>query len=75
MNAAQKAGRRLWMISLILVGLGTVMIYSSSSVLASVRFADSSFYLERQLTRLALGLVVMVGLAHVPLELWGQWAR
>ena len=75
MNAAQKAGRRLWMISLILVGLGTVMIYSSSSVLASVRFSDSSFYLERQLARLAMGLVVMVGLAHVPLERWGQWAR
>ncbi len=75
MNAAQKAGRRVWLISLVLVGLGTVMIYSSSSVLANVRFADSSFYLERQLTRLALGLAVMVGLAHLSLERWRQWAR
>lgn len=75
MNAAQKAGHRVWLIALILVGLGTVMIYSSSSVLASVRFADSSFYLERQLTRLALGLLVMVCLAHVPLERWAQGAR
>lgn len=75
MNAAQKAGRRLWLISLVLVGLGTVMIYSSSSVLANVRFADSSFYLERQLARLALGLVVMVALAHVPLECWSRYSR
>jgi len=75
MNAAQKAGHRLWFISLVLVGLGTVMIYSSSSVLASVRFADSGFYLERQLSRLLLGLGVMVALAHVPLERWRQAAR
>ncbi len=75
MNTAQKAGRRVWLISLILVGLGTVMIYSSSSVLASVRFADSSFYLERQLIRVLLGLAVMVALAHVPLEWWGRGAR
>lgn len=75
MNTAQRAGRRVWLISLILVGLGTVMIYSSSSVLASVRFADSGFYLERQLIRVLLGLTVMVGLAHVPLEWWGKGAR
>jgi len=63
------------LISLTLVGLGIVMVYSSSSVLARVRFADSSFFLERQAVRALAGLLIMFVLSWVPLWLWARWAR
>ena len=63
------------LISLMLVGIGLVMVYSSSSVLASTRFSDSSFFLERQLIRALIGLVIMFILAYVPLEMWSRLAK
>ena len=62
------------MISLILVGFGIVMVYSSSSVLASARFDDSSFFLERQIIRAFVGLAIMLVLSRVPLALWSRLA-
>ena len=62
------------MISLILVGFGIVMVYSSSSVLASARFDDSSFFLERQIIRACFGLAIMLVLSRVPLVLWSRLA-
>ena len=62
------------LISLVLVGLGIVMVYSSSSVLASVRFADSSFFLHRQIVRALIGLAIMLLLMWVPLHLWARVA-
>ena len=62
------------LISLVLVGLGIVMVYSSSSVLASVRFADSSFFLQRQIVRALIGLVIMFVLMWIPLHLWARVA-
>ena len=62
------------LISLVLVGLGIVMVYSSSSVLASVRFADSSFFLQRQIVRALIGLVIMFVLMWIPLHLWARGA-
>ncbi len=74
MKAVQRAGMQVLVISLILVGLGIVMVYSSSSVLASIRFADSSFFLERQIIRALIGLVIMFVVACVPLGVWARIA-
>ncbi len=75
MQVAQRAGAHLLLVCLVLVGLGLVMIYSSSSELARVRFDDSSFFLKRQSARAVLGLVVMFVLSRVPLELWARASR
>lgn len=75
MKAALRAGTQLLLVSLVLVGLGVVMVYSSSSALASVRYADSSFFLERQALRALLGLVVMLAVSRVPTRWWGTSAR
>lgn len=72
MTVAQKAGNYLLIITLVLVGLGIVMIYSSSSFLALLKFQDSAFFLERQLIRAAIGMVVMVCVACVPVRIWAQ---
>lgn len=50
----------LLLVTLLLVTVGTVMIYSSSSILAMERFRDGQFFLKKQLFFLCLGLGVMV---------------
>jgi cell division protein FtsW len=49
----------LLLVTLLLVTIGTVMIYSSSSILAMERFRDGQFFLKKQLFFLCLGLGVM----------------
>ena len=48
----------------ILVALGTVMVYSASSAVAAERFGDSAWYLKRHLVRVAIGLAFMLLLAR-----------
>ena len=44
---------------LALVGIGLVMVYSSSAIVAQENLKDSFYYLKRQLVGAALGLVAM----------------
>jgi cell division protein FtsW len=75
MGAVQRAGRRVVLLALGLVGLGIVMVYSSSSVLASAKFADSEFFMERQVLRALLGIGLMVVLTRVRLSAWERGSR
>ena len=74
-NSAQRASNQILLIAVILVGLGVVMVYSSSSVLADTRYADSSFFLVRQIIRAAIGLGIMFILSRLPLRIWQSAAR
>lgn len=47
-------------IALILVTIGTAMIYSSSSILAMERFKDAQFFLKKQIFFVVIGMGVMV---------------
>ena len=58
-----------------LVGVGVVMVYSSSSALADTRFENSGFFLQRQLMRAGFGLTIMLLMSRVPLSLWRLLAR
>jgi cell division protein FtsW len=49
----------LLLVTLLLVTVGTVMVYSSSSILAMERFRDGQFFLKKQIFFLCLGLGVM----------------
>lgn len=51
--------RTILFIVLLLVALGTVMVYSASSTVAVARFGDGAYYLKRHLMRVALGLSLM----------------
>jgi cell division protein FtsW len=48
-----------------LIGFGSVMVYSASTIEATVRFKDPEFYLKRQLIFAALALVVMWGVSKI----------
>ena len=75
MIAVQRDSMCVLLICLILVGLGLVMVYSSSSVLAHVRFGDSGFFLKKQSIRVGIGLVLMLAFARLPLQWWARFSR
>jgi cell division protein FtsW len=56
----------LFITTLVLVIAGTVMIYSSSSIMAIARFKDDLYFVKRQLLYLILGLIIMWFLARFP---------
>lgn len=75
MVAVQRDSMPVLLVCLVLAGLGLVMVYSSSSVLANIRFGDSSFFLKKQSFRLLIGLSMMLVLAQVPPHWWARLAR
>jgi len=84
--AGRNAGRRkggqqesffdytLLFIVLFLLGFGLVMLYSTSSYIASMEKGDSAYYLKRQLGATILGLVVMILVANIPYHFWERFA-
>lgn len=54
--------------TLLLVTVGTVMIYSSSSILAMERYHDAQYFLKKQIFFVVLGLTAMVFLTKVPYQ-------
>jgi cell division protein FtsW len=55
-------------VTLLLVGIGVVMVFSASSAVAAARYGDGAWYLKRHLVRVVIGLVLMVGLARARYE-------
>ncbi|HCQ02347.1 MAG TPA: putative lipid II flippase FtsW [Candidatus Latescibacteria bacterium] len=61
--------------TLLLVGLGAVMIYSASFVIAEEKFqGDSSFFLKRHLVRVALGIGVLILFANLDYRKMRKWS-
>ncbi|MDE2832068.1 MAG: putative lipid II flippase FtsW [Gemmatimonadota bacterium] len=65
----------LLLIVVMLVGFGTVIVYSASSGLAQLQFDNSNFFLNRWAIRMAISLVVMVLLIHIDYRVWRKKAR
>ncbi len=57
-----------------LIGFGLIMIYSTSSYVASMSGKGSSFYMEKQFRAVLLGTLLMVGTAFIPYHLWEKAA-
>lgn len=57
-----------WLVGAIcvLLSLGVVLVYSSSSVHAFRTYGEASFFLNRQLIGVGLGLVLLLGALRVP---------
>ncbi len=56
----------LFIVTIILVVIGTVMIYSSSSIIAMEKFGDGYHYIKKQIIFVVIGLVVMLCASRVP---------
>ncbi len=64
----QKQDFLLLIATLILVIIGTAMVYSSSAIMAMERFQDGQFFLKRQIVFVALGLSILYLLSRVPYQ-------
>ena len=75
----EQSDDRTWILLLLivvmLVGLGTVMVYSASSGLAQLRFDNSNFFLKRWAIRMVISLGVMAVLMHIDYRFWRKYAR
>ena len=56
----------LLLVTLFLVTIGTVMIYSSSSILATEKFHDGQYFLKKQIFFLCIGILVMILASKIP---------
>ncbi len=54
--------RTIFILVFLLTGIGTVMLYSASSTVATDEFGHSSYFLQRHLLRILLGAAIMIGL-------------
>ena len=60
----------LLLITLSLMGIGLVMLYSSSSIIAQQRFGDSMYFVKRQLLFALAGLAVLIVCKNLPYTLY-----
>lgn len=64
----------LLLVTLILVIVGTAMIYSSSSIIALEKFKDGQYFLKKQLFFVLIGLTSMIIMTKVPYTQLRKWA-
>ncbi|HEX7056036.1 MAG TPA: stage V sporulation protein E [Bacilli bacterium] len=63
------------MATLLLLGIGVVMVYSASAVLALHDFGDRFYYLKRQLLFAVLGVMAMYLAMNANYQLWKKFAK
>lgn len=61
-------------VTLVLLGIGLVMVHSASTVLSAKKFDDPFFYAKRQLMWAGLGLIAMLLLANFDYHELRKWA-
>ena len=54
--------------ALLLLGLGLVMVFSASGVLASDKYHDPAFFLKKQLVYAVLGIALMLFVRRIPYQ-------
>ncbi|NMB46287.1 MAG: putative lipid II flippase FtsW [Firmicutes bacterium] len=64
----------LFAAALLLVSLGLVMVFSSSSVLAMAETGDAFFYLKRQLIGVAVGMIAMLVIMQIDYHIYQRFA-
>jgi len=62
--------RTLLAVTMILALVGLVMVFSASAIVAGNRFQDPGFYLKRQVTWLALGVLLMYLASRIDYTFW-----
>lgn len=60
----------LLLITLMLMGIGLVMLYSASSILAEERFGDGMYFVKRQVFFSLAGLVLLIFTKNIPYALY-----
>jgi cell division protein FtsW len=79
MPAAKKkkrvfADRPLLLATLLLMGVGLVMVFSASAMMADQRFGSAYLFLRKQLIWDALGIVALFACMRIDYHKWQKWA-
>lgn len=59
---------------LILLAIGTIMVFSSSAAYAYSKFGDTYYFLKKQLQWLAVGMVAMLVVANIDYRKYAKWS-
>jgi cell division protein FtsW len=59
--------------ALLLLGLGLVMVFSASGVLASDKYHDPAFFLKKQLIYAVLGIALMLFVRRIPYQSYNRF--
>ncbi len=73
-NKKNRVDIKLLTLLLIILSLGTLMVFSASYPYASSHYNDSLYYIKRQIIFLVIGLFVMYILSRVPIGLFKKIA-
>ncbi|WP_243289968.1 stage V sporulation protein E [Bacillus sp. FJAT-47783] len=65
----------LLIITISLLAIGLIMVYSASAVWAAYKFDDSFFFAKRQLLFAGLGIIAMFFIMNVDYWTWRTWAK
>ena len=60
--------------AILMLGVGIVLVYSSSFAVARQKFGGADFFLARQLVRAAIGIVCFIVLINIDYHVWGKFA-
>ncbi len=61
--------------TLLLLGIGITMVYSSSAILAFHEMGDYTYYVKRQLIFAALGIIAMFAIMNVDYWILRKWSK
>lgn len=66
----------IWILipALLILGIGVIMVYSASAVLAFHDYGDSFYYLKRQLVFALLGICAMIITMRIDYRVWQKFA-
>jgi cell division protein FtsW len=70
MMVRARSDMTLILITLTLLVIGVVMIYSASAVLAGRQYGDSLFFIKRQMLWASGGMIAMIAVSRVPYGFW-----
>src|SRR6185503_1386524 len=61
-------------VTLVLVSIGLVMVYSASAVLAARNYGDSFYFLKRQLVWTGASVLALMTFAAIPFTTWQRFS-
>ncbi len=64
---------QLWIEVSLLIGVGLIMIYSASSIMALKKYADAAHYMKRQFMCIGLGIGIMFLVGRIPYRVYREY--
>ena len=70
MGASTPVDRHVLVVTYVLALIGLVMVFSASGVMAESRYQESTYFLAKQATWLAVGLLTLHAASYLNYEVW-----